>query len=912
MKSPEPGSLNRTTFCGREDDLGHLRSIWRDVVTSNEPRIVAVLAESGVGKTRLVQEFYAWLAQTHRSPEGEGYWPARLDQNEQNLVVNPELADTDTTQVMPFLWWGVRLTDPSGRNQVARGAVASHVGALIPHLEPMYHARRGKQRWIEGGKIVGNAALGFIPVVGELIGSGQTIFELDKLRRESREDREASAHEAEERAVRDLHDRILDDLSRLFRPRRRDATIPMVWVLDDAHFSVADPAVVDLFAATIDRAEKESWPVLILMTHWEREWHGQKVDETRPSIARALVAGYRRNHREWRPYPLRPIVDQALAPILEESLPGLTSEQRAQLLERADGNPRFLEEIVRLCLARPRYFVDRDPQKPFMDKGLKTVLEATTNLHDLVEARLQEAPGGVRDLVTLSSLQGVRLLHVVSARLLERLTAEGHDVEAPEDRRSLELARTPYAFLNLLGGQLAEFSQRVFYEVARGRIEDIVDQDEALEALMHVLHEMYGEWKSLGLSADERELLMQLTADLLAHSDDPEVRCAALVANVRLIAVAQSRDDTRAALHLAELVLEGQERNLWALDALEFDQLWSIHDAFRSMDRLGAARTLVQAMRQAAETENNQSGLGLALSLLGEIHRDRGDMDGAMEHFTASLRIREQLAGAEGTPRAERSLSITRAAVGDIHLMRGELDEALNYHEPNLELVRELAERTLKTTYARQSLAIAYDRLGEIGKRKGEIDAAVELFRKGLEIGRALVDEAPDPSSQRTLSVSHNHLGDIHRDRGETDEALRHYQASLRLREEIDEKLGSPESKRDLGVCRDRVGDIHKARGEYDAALECYEAALAVTRDLAETSQTASWKRDLVVSYSKFAELYEEQGRRDDLHRVLLLGLAAAEDYRTVMPYEDARELVSWFRERLDAFGGRPGPSTLR
>ena len=56
------------------------------------------------------------------------------------------------------------------------------------------------------------------------------------------------------------------------------------------------------------------------------------------------------------------------------------------------------------------------------------MLEVGTSLHELVEARLHDTPQEVRSLITLSSLQGVRLLYLVSERLIARLQARGYDL----------------------------------------------------------------------------------------------------------------------------------------------------------------------------------------------------------------------------------------------------------------------------------------------------------------------------------------------------------------------------------------------------------------------------------------------------------------------------------------------------
>src|SRR5262245_23877069 len=73
-------------FVGRDDEMATLERVYDEVVDAREPRLVTILGDAGVGKTRLVREFWERLGS--RSPEplrrtgrclsyGEGvtYWP---------------------------------------------------------------------------------------------------------------------------------------------------------------------------------------------------------------------------------------------------------------------------------------------------------------------------------------------------------------------------------------------------------------------------------------------------------------------------------------------------------------------------------------------------------------------------------------------------------------------------------------------------------------------------------------------------------------------------------------------------------------------------------------------------------------------------------------------------------------------
>jgi class 3 adenylate cyclase len=73
-------------FVGRGGEMAQLQQAYRRVVASGRPLLVSVVGEAGVGKTRLVREFWRWLAEQPEQPllrsgrclsygHGITYWP---------------------------------------------------------------------------------------------------------------------------------------------------------------------------------------------------------------------------------------------------------------------------------------------------------------------------------------------------------------------------------------------------------------------------------------------------------------------------------------------------------------------------------------------------------------------------------------------------------------------------------------------------------------------------------------------------------------------------------------------------------------------------------------------------------------------------------------------------------------------
>ena len=74
------------SFVGREDELGRLEGAYGDVLATGEPALALVLGDAGVGKTRLVREFWGRLDERTPAPlrrtgrclsygRGITYWP---------------------------------------------------------------------------------------------------------------------------------------------------------------------------------------------------------------------------------------------------------------------------------------------------------------------------------------------------------------------------------------------------------------------------------------------------------------------------------------------------------------------------------------------------------------------------------------------------------------------------------------------------------------------------------------------------------------------------------------------------------------------------------------------------------------------------------------------------------------------
>ena len=832
----------RGSFTGRDAELERLLAHWESVRAGDGPRVVVLLAEPGLGKTRLAQELYARLVAREQGG-APGYWPPTLGEDGDNLRVNPPLEACDQGAPLPFLWWGLRLTDPGGRNQVVSGALPGHVdGYLVPHLEPFHREQRRRQRLVKaarmGGALAADVVADAVPFLGLLKKVGEVGMELKGLHDEWRRDSaplDAAATAGARRAS--LAEQVVADLRTLFGA---DAGVPAVLLLDDLQFSYADPGVT-AFVAELSRALRSvPWPLMLVVTHWEREWlaAGAAADPEGPppspagaelaaldAAARGVVDVIR----------LGPVAD--LAPLLRAALPGLTPAQARALLERAGGNPRLLEELLRFALT-PRgraLFVGRDPAGELTEAGLEQLLSRGLDLADLVARRLEEAPEAVQRALALAALQGQEFEDWLVAAVAGALGADEPDAAS----RALLAAADPHAMTARLGAARSAFAQRVYHDVALEALPGWFDEGAAAAALAAVVKAcMRGELAVPHDAASEAGLMRVAVA---LFEDDPEAGRYAAAALHRLVRDARRAGDVHASGALARrlaVVLERQG------DDQDGDLTW-LRTAQAALAEVGdtAARRpllvrLIRLARDAYDDDVNEWSLALYLHALIDVasfHADRGDEGRATDTLYEAVRA---LAEADGLVAAD-DVGVLVAAVRvqealASHLTaRGEADDSASLREHVVALVERLA--ALDPGPARAvALAAARVELARSRMHAGRLDEASELVGSAVAELRARLGDGDDVAVELQLGIALDVAGHVARARGDADAALASYEASLAIaRRHHDAAPGAPGVAEGLAESLTFVADQRARTGDLATAWELACEALELRRRLA-------------------------------------------------------------------------------
>jgi hypothetical protein len=843
--------ISNRVFVGREADLAVLRNAYEEA-RAGKPRIVAIVAESGFGKTRLAQEFYGWLSTAHDGVGGAGYWPDQLLQRENNLQVNPDLAECggDGKQ-LPFLWWGMRVADPGSRNQSLEDALRHGVATLKSHLEAYVTAQKvrdlSKQRFSSakdtffviaadvGKGVLSSATFGLFDLSKALLDGGREQLGITRQLKELKTF-DASPDTTVKRQRDKLTETILHDLAVLAKtPPPGRSAVPLVILIDDIQWLHADSGLEAFLEALTARAKAEAWPLLLVFTSWRKEWHNSKASGTAPGkwIDRDDIS-----HELGRANGLEALVQQAL--------PGLPENQRMELAGKADGNPRLLDEMLTYIQRQPKLFVERDQSGPMSAKGLKAVLEQ--GFADYVLDRLQAAPTSVQKALALASLQGI----VFSSNLVQRVAAELLVDGADE---GIMQSDTPHSFTTMEEG--GEFRLRVYQEVARENTENFFDEDKAQAVTTKYVLSVASD----PVSANDRELRLALDALREAADQDVEVAVKKIKVAAEMIRRANAAFDTRSAGLIARDILEAGSGWVAVADlddsdaVLHADQEWHGH----SVLHLACWQNLIDRRRKNAASlaPGTQRSLAIALADLGSVVEKIDGPAAALPLREEMVALTRVLAREQPTPGARRGVAVALANLGDVVQKIDGPAAALPLREEEMLLMRTLAEEQ-PTTDSRRDLAITLGRLGGVIDELKGPSAARALREEEVMLIRILVETSPTPNARRDLAIALGRLGGV-------VEALDGPAAARPLREEemllmrnLAEAQPTPGARRELAIALGNFGGMVQALDGPAAARSVREEMVALMRILSEEQPTPLAQCELAIALGRLGGVVQE------------------------------------------------------
>ena len=537
--------------------------------------------------------------------------------------------------------------------------------------------------------------------------------------------------------------------------RALSADVPTVLVVDDLHF--ADEETRRLFAY-LARQAADSKLLLVGTARPERHLAEYLAGLEMIPATRRLQLG-------------RLGAKESVA-LLRDFLgsPKTVEEVGLRILEKADGNPFFLFEIVRGLKERGALTPQADGT--WAAKLGVTEVEVPSTVRDLLMLRLSELDEDDMDVLHAAAVQGFEF-----------------DPEVVSDA----LAQDRLPVLKRLGG-LERRSRLVRHLGYRYRFDHHLVREMVYEDLAPGLREEYH--RLVGEALRRRAAAPETVAAHFFRSSRPEEGLPDLLPGAaRLLAAFQNEAGAALCrLGLDALPAAGGDAER---DAVRFEVMLHLGSF---LDRLGRREEQEKVLNDARALAERLGGAERAIRLfdsLSSMFANTGRFEEARAAAEKALESAREAKDLRGEARASMSLGMVAWSLG-------RMEDARALYRHSHDLAKRLSDRRAE--------ADALNNLGTVSQNTGDHEAARSYNEQALALHR---ESGNRQGEARSLS----NLGIVSYFRGRYEEAREFHESALRIRRDIGDRQGESNSLNNLGAVAHNLGRYEEARSFHDQSL---------------------------------------------------------------------------------------------
>jgi class 3 adenylate cyclase/tetratricopeptide (TPR) repeat protein len=576
---------------------------------------------------------------------------------------------------------------------------------------------------------------------------------------------------------------------------------PTVLVCEDLHW--ADSTSVELLRRLLPLTDRAQL-LLICLFRPERDHGCWRIKEDAARL-------YPHRHTDLHLDPLSTAEGGTLLRNLLWS-PSLSRSLQERVLGYAQGNPFYVEEIIRSLIDNEVIVQDEEAGRWYAAYDLDEIPVPDT-LHGVLLARIDRLPDPARRILQAASVIGrifrYRLLQVILAG--ESLPEGGDDLDAhlvtlQREEMIRERARLPeleYIFKHHL-------TQEAAYNGLL-RSERRAIHRRVAEALERLFPDRISEQPELLAYHWERCQDVEKTIWYLFQAGERARRMGASLEAVEYYQSALANAGDR---DVGELPL-GRDRMHERLGDVYMENLSRLDEA---LDQYTAFKELATSGGDAAR----------AARKMATVHLVRGELSLAREYYEMAL--------------ASLSTSGTLSEAGRIHYglayllaQKHQVEEAATHAHQGLEIARRIDDR--------RGLADAYRVMGIIALHQGDLRTACRHDERSLELYRQVGD------LPRMVQACNN-VGDSCRLLGEVDRALARLEEGL----DVARRIGDT---RDEALLLQTTAELFLDQGRWEEAIASLERALSVAVESGVKSRILDTHRVLGVAYQMVNRLDE-------------------------------------------------------
>ena len=632
---------------------------------------------------------------------------------------------------------------------------------------------------------------------------------------------------------------------------RRLALSPLLIIVEDLHW--ADAVSLEALRFVMDRLERGR--LMLLFTH-------------RPTLEMDQLDSSRISHTTLRLVPLG-IADaqKLLAAFFGDGWNGSSGNLFNRILERASGNPLFVEEIIRGLIEAG--ILERDGSH-WQIKSDEAAADIPASIQALLLARVDRLPHGVRRLAQEAAVIGPRF----DAALLGATATDPAKVEA-----GLELLCDAEIIEEIAGANSISLQS---YRFTQTMLQDVIYQNLLLQRRI----EMHGRIGAAleRLCGDDPERLEDLS--LLGHhfclsASKPKGAHYLSAAGDRARAIYANDDAIRLYQQALAVLLTAGDQGPERLVLYE-----RIADLCGTAGRRDTADEHYQTVLEAHRAAGDRAGGARILRKLGRLMWDAGKRNGAEAHYAEAAALLEGTDAPIEWAHLLQERGHLAFRIGDHAAAARWADDALGYAQsvpPEVDKQAGL-EAARATAEALNTKGVALARLGRSQEAVREVERSVavaeaagllsaacrgytnlgvlytmvdpaqamEVCRRGLDVARRIGDLGFQARLLVNLAVACCTFTDRCADEGvpAAEKAI-----------ELDRSLDQREH---LAVPLIVLGQIHQCHGQPELAARCYNEAIEVAQETGEPQQ-------LFPCYDGLATLNLDRGDMPEAERYFAL-----------------------------------------
>lgn len=462
-------------FAGRDNELKVLKEAYGEM-KKGKPQLVTLIGDTGLGKTRIVQEFYEYLAKN----ENEGaYWPERLLDKEKSMSLIPDLNKINIKgyDQISWMWYAMRCEERDKRNSISTSTVLDELREQIGiHAYTIYK----KKEQTEKNKNAIRSLIGLIASFG-LPGAGipvinavtqifssvdTTLGTKDNLKsiyeKIKKETSNKEANDILQESYKDNAEQAKSVIRSIVNGKKNSG-IPCIIVVDDCQW--IDEYTLKFINELMQEAILEQFPIMFICTIWENAYKYQQSENIEKAFAGMIenlkneysFMGENLGVKEINVLPLEYVDVQN---ILKNVLRGYSNSVGEVLYKKCSGDLEMLWAYIEHGNIAGENVTGQQEEK-FIEWVKKN-----NSKKDIIAKSIEKLEKSNRELLLCASAEGI----VFSKEFLMKCE---EIVGSSESEVIYQEFDQKYNFTNILESMnnLAKFKREIYFEVSREMLE---------------------------------------------------------------------------------------------------------------------------------------------------------------------------------------------------------------------------------------------------------------------------------------------------------------------------------------------------------------------------------------------------------------------------------------------------------